>query len=181
MLVNACHKYKIYIPLTGHVELNLKIVKLKYFILSLIATAFLSSYITDSNSINVGDAAPKIIKSDNSSISLKKDKDHRILINFWSPEIPASRILNKEYSNYLKANPVADIEFISICLDSDDYLSAEIIKNDEIISSGTHLLYSDVNNRVFKDYDVEDYPRSFLISADGKINSISPSIIDLSI
>lgn len=155
--------------------------KLKYLFLSLIATAFLSSYIPDNDTLEIGSKAPAIeLTSENPKTGEVTSEGYR-LVSFWSPKNPSSRIANSEYVKYFKNHPDSDIAFISISTDEDDNLSAQVLNHDGVSSLGSHLLYSDVNERLFKDYDVENHPRAFLIGPDGKIKSLSPKIDDLTI
>ena len=153
--------------------------KVKYLILSLIATAFLSSYISDNGSLKVGSTAPEIVLATNQSETQISLKDGYKLISFWDPKDPSSRISNKEYSSFIKSSPEAGIELVSICTDPDDFLAEEISRIDGSHEAGLKLNSTDISERVLKDYDVEKTPRSYLIGPDGKIKMISPEITDL--
>lgn len=97
-------------------------------------------------------------------MTLKDGKDK--VICFWSPKDPMSRINNKQFSERFKEEGV---ELISICIDSDDSLAKAVLDYDGTANYGKHLVYSDVNDRVFKDYGVEEAPATFIVAADGKI------------
>ena len=146
--------------------------KFKYFLFSFIAAAFLSSAIGADKALEVGKNAPKIETIDGTNvvtddISSEKSK----IISFWNPKKPASRIANRELTLKYGNNSQDKIEFISICSDSDEKLMKEVMKIDGV-SSQHNLAYSQIPSRVFKDYDAEQNPRAFLISADGKILNI---------
>ena len=91
------------------------------------------------------------------------------VINFWSPKKPASRIQNSRLSKLYANNP--EIEFISICTDSDEKLMKEVMNIDGVEYSNS-FSYSSVDSRVFKDYGVEENPATFIISPEGKILEI---------
>lgn len=133
--------------------------------------AFLSSAMSFDKTLEVGHKAPKIETIDGINVgydanSAGKNK----LISFWNPKKPASRIANKNLNQKYEGQR-EEMEFISICTDSDSDLMKEVMKMDGI-ESDISLSYSDVSPRVFKDYGVEDEPKAFLISTDGKILSI---------
>ena len=156
--------------------------KLKYLFLTLILAFFLSSAITDNDSLKSGDLAPKITLISEDSPEILNLKDSRItLINFWSPKNPASRISNKQFSEFLRVHPETEIDFITICMDSDTNLAQEVINNDGINNSTINLLRNQVADRVFKDYMVEDNYASYLIDKNGKILEINPDTSGLNI
>lgn len=137
------------------------------------AAIFLSSAISRENNLEIGSKAPEITFQDG-----KKEvaiKGNLKLVNFWNPKNPSSRINNKNFTNYFKNNPESNIEYITICTDSDELLAQEVMKNDGTALFGSHFYQKDINERVLKDYGVESNPRSFLIDADGKIIAINPT------
>lgn len=136
------------------------------------AAAFLMSAMTTDKLPEIGKKAPKIetiegINVVNDANSAGKTK----VINFWSPKDPASRIsnitLSREYGNSRDNN----VEFISICTDKDEKLMQTVIKIDGTDSLNNYS-YSEISPRVFKDYGVENHPRTFVISKDGKIEKM---------
>ena len=143
----------------------------------MIATAFLSSYISNEDNLKVGDKAPEIRFTNNLSECL--EEKNLKLINFWNPKKPSSRIANKTYAEYFRQNNDCDIQFISICTDSDDLLAKELLNYDGIDDCGLHFSYSDVDSRIFKDYNVADNPVAFLISSEGMILDVAPDIANL--
>ena len=139
--------------------------KFKSFLLAVLVTAFLSSYMSRDIELKEGSNAPEIERVAGENITPGDGKEK--LISFWSPKDPASRMANMEYS---KKYSDSDVEFISVCLDSDNLLGEEVLKYDGI--KGTHLAYSDVKERVFKDYGVTDQTAAFKISGNGKVEKV---------
>ena len=138
----------------------------------MIVAVFLSSAITVDNKLEVGKNAPEIETiNGNSVINDEVSEGKTKLISFWSPKKPASRIANKNFSLKYGENSGEDIEFISICTDSDEDLMREVMKIDGINIDKSYS-YSEISSRVFKDYAVEENPRAFMISEEGKIISI---------
>ena len=130
-----------------------------------------------SDKLREGSDAPVIELIDQQGVNLleKNNFGKYRLINFWSPKNPASRISNVEFNRFVKENENSDIEFISICIDKDESLMKEVMKVDGI--QGTeNISFSQLSSRVLKDYDVENSPKSLLISPDGKILKFSPSV-----
>lgn len=143
--------------------------KFKNLFFSIIAAAFLSSAISVDKTNMIGKTAPKIetISGKNVVVDGKPDGKTKI-VSFWSPKQPASRIANKNLSLKYDEKSSENVEFISICTDSDESLMKEVVKIDNL-PEGKVLSYSQISPRVFKDYDVQDSPKAFKISADGKI------------
>ncbi|MCH5222864.1 MAG: redoxin domain-containing protein [Muribaculaceae bacterium] len=140
--------------------------KFKGFILAGILTAFLSSYISTDNKLQEGSTAPTIERISGEKIEMKDGKEK--LISFWSPKDAESRISNRKFSDLYKES---DVEFITICIDSDESLAREVLKCDGIASQ-QQIAYSEVSERVFKDYGVSENPGAFLINGEGKIKRI---------
>lgn len=140
--------------------------KFKFLFIALTALAFLSSAIDSGEKLNEGSKVPEIKTLDGSVINPNDGKMR--LVNFWSPKDPVSRIANKEFSDYFSSHENSDIEFISICTDSDDLLAQEVIRYDGA-ANGRHISYSDLPERIFKDYQVADHPEVFLLDTNGKL------------
>lgn len=144
--------------------------KVKYFILSVIAAVFLSSAIPGNRNLSIGSTAPQIQTLNGNSI-LDINNDKNTIVNFWSPKNPASRILNKKLSdNCSKTN--SDTEFISICVD-DKGLMDEILRIDSV-SGGIHYSSDDINPRSLKDFNTDKFLGAYKISPEGKIISLHP-------
>lgn len=146
--------------------------KLKGLIFSIIVLAFLSSAISVDRTIEVGKEAPKIETVDGTNVAADANtKGKTQVVSFWSPKKPASRIANRNLSRQYGADSNENVEFISICIDSDDDLMREVIKVDGIDSLKNYS-YSQISPKVFKAYDVETTPRAFKISPEGIIMEI---------
>ncbi len=139
--------------------------------------AFLSSSIpVGSHSLNPGEEAPSIVLSSNARINSLKDLDGKyVVVNFWSASDPESRIANNRLGNLAESLPSSKVRFVSICTDSDESLSSEIMKADGIPSSVISLNASDITAEVAEDYQVATGNRSFLIDPFGNLVSVSPS------
>ena len=138
----------------------------------MIAAAFLSSAMSLDKTLEVGKSAPKIETVDGTNVGYDANSEGKTkLISFWNPKKPVSRIANRNISRQYCGNSDEDVEFISICTDSDSDLMKEIMKIDGV-NADKVFSYSDISPRVFKDYGVEENPKAFLISPDGKILSI---------
>lgn len=154
--------------------------KFKYLFLTLIVAFFLSSSIIDDPSLKVGSSAPEIkVLSENTVEKHLVKESKETLVSFWSPKNPSSRIRNRQYLDFLKSHPELEIEFVSICIDRDDFLANEVRRKDGINAGSLHLNYNQVEERIFKDYGVEESPRAFLIGKDGSIKSIAPETREL--
>ena len=144
--------------------------KVKYFILSVIAAVFLSSAIPGNRNLSIGSTAPEIQTLSGNSI-FDNNNQNNIVVNFWSPKNPTSRILNKRLSDrYSQAD--FNTEFISICIDNESLMD-EILRIDSI-SEGKHFASTEINPRSLKDYNAEKTFGAYLISKEGKIISLNP-------
>ena len=138
----------------------------------MIAAAFLTSAMSVDKSLEVGKLAPKIEKIDGTNVGYDANTESKAkLVSFWSPKNPASRIANRNLSQKYGSDSKENIEFISICTDSDKDLMSEVMKIDGV-DSKMAFSSSEISPRVFKDYGVEENPKAFLISKDGKILEI---------
>ena len=138
----------------------------------MIAAAFLSSAMSVDKTLEVGKNAPKIETISGTNVGYDANSEGKTkLISFWNPKKPASRIANRKLSREYGENSNDNIEFISICTDSDKELMNEVMKIDGVNADKAYA-FSDITPRVFKDYGVEEATKAYLISPDGKILSI---------
>lgn len=134
--------------------------------------AFLSSAISFDKTIEVGNKAPKIETIEGINVGVDANSEGKTkLISFWDPKKPVSRISNRNLSLQFGENNDENIEFISICVDSDELLMKEVMKIDGVKTDQSYS-YNQISPRVFKDFDVENNPRAFKISGDGRILEI---------
>ena len=153
-------------------ELKQIIVKVKHLFFSLIAAAFLSSAMSFDKTLEVGSKAPKIEKIDGTNVGYDANSEMKTkVISFWNPKKPSSRIANRNLSRQYGENSSENVEFISICTDSDEALMKEVMKIDGVNPEKVYA-YSEITPRVFKDYAVEEVPKAYKISPEGKIVEI---------
>ena len=137
----------------------------------MIAAAFLTSAMGVEKNPEIGRQAPKIETIEGTNVVDGANSEGKTkVISFWSPKNAASRIANRNLS--LKYGDTAsDIDFISICTDSDEKLMQEVMKIDGI-NEEKNYSYSSIAPRVFKDYRAESNPKAYMVSGDGKILQI---------
>ena len=146
--------------------------KVKHLIFSIIAAAFLTSAMSVDKSLEVGKTAPKIETIEGTNVGNDANSEGKNkLVSFWSPKKPETRIANRNLSRKYGKGSEENIEFITICTDSDRELMSEVMKIDGIEAKNS-FSYSQISPRVFKDYGVEENPKAFLISSEGKILEI---------
>lgn len=146
--------------------------KVKHLIYSIVAAAFLTSAMSVDKSLEVGKTAPKIETVEGTNVGYDANSEGKNkLVSFWTPKKPASRIANRNLSLKYGSDSKENIEFISICTDSDEDLMKQVMKMDGVKADEAYSA-SEISPRVFKDYGVENSPRAFLISKDGKILEI---------
>ena len=143
--------------------------KFKNLCFSIIAAAFLSSAIPAAKAPVVGKVAPKIETIEGTNVVADANSEGKTqVISFWNPKKPASRIANRNLCRLCGENSKENVEIISICTDSDETLMREVMKIDGV-KADKAFVSTQISSRVFKDYDANDNPRAFKISADGKI------------
>ncbi|MDE6578179.1 MAG: peroxiredoxin family protein [Muribaculaceae bacterium] len=149
--------------------------KTKYFFISLVFAAFLSSSIPAGNhSLEIGKEAPALSLS-NKSKSLADAEGKYVIVNFWSADDPDSRMANMKLSKFADSLPQSKVKFIGICTDADSSLSNEIMKADGIPFSAISLDASDITSQTAEDFQIATGNRSFLIDPFGNLVSVSPS------
>ena len=146
--------------------------KVKHLFISIIVAAFLSSAVSIDKTIAVGKNAPKIETIDGTNVGNDANFQNKTkVVSFWNPKNASSRIANRNLSRQYDGNSNYDIEFISICTDSDEALMNEVVKIDGL-NKANNYAYSEISPRVFKDFNVEENPKAFKISSEGKILEI---------
>lgn len=129
-----------------------------------------------SHSLKVGDEAPLLtLSSPQKAGSLDSTKGKYVIVNFWSPTDPISRINNKRLADLTDSLPSSQVKFVSICTDNDTSLETEITKADGISENAILLSANDISPEVFDDYQTSTGCRSFLIDPFGNLKAISPS------
>ena len=138
----------------------------------MIAAAFLMSAIDSDKTLKVGKNAPKIETIEGTNVVKDANSEGKTkVVSFWNPKKPASRIANKNLSIQYGSENAENVDFISICTDSNESLMNEVMKMDGVNIENNYS-YSQISPRVFKDYGVEENPVAYMISADGKISKI---------
>lgn len=138
----------------------------------MIAVAFLSSAIQEDKNLSVGKNAPLIETVEGENVGKITDTDKKMkMISFWNPKNASSRISNRNLSQQYGKNSESNIEFVSICVDSDIPLMNEVLKVDGLETINNYS-YSEFSPRVFKDYGAIENPKAYLISSEGKILEI---------
>ena len=165
--------------MTVIVKLNQFVVKTRFLFFSIILAAFLSSAMPfGSHSLKIGAEAPSITFSTETQSQLKLE-NAPTLINFWSIYNPQSRIDNNRLANAIAGMHDSKINFVSICIDTDETLHKEIILQDKIDDKGFFFNRNDINEEVFKDYQTSTGLRSFLLNDSGELLAINPSENDI--
>lgn len=133
-----------------------------------------------SHSLQEGDEAPLLIlskESKNPHIETLKGK--YVVVNFWNPSDPESRIHNRRLADLAATLPSSQIKFVSICTDPDNTLQKEIMAIDYLPQSILSLSATDFAPEVLDDYQTDSGCRSFLIDPFGNLQKISPTEEDI--
>lgn len=136
------------------------------------AIAFLSSAISRGNRLEIGSKAPKIETIEGTNVVDDANSQGKTkVISFWSPKNPSSRIANSQLAQKYNGPEHQDVEFISICTDTDTQLANEVMKIDALQGVESYG-YSEISPRVFKDYGADKALRAFKITPEGIISQI---------
>ena len=135
----------------------------------MVVAFFLSSAMFEDKSLTAGSTAPVIETTEGLIVGDDENShDKTIIINFWNPKNPSSRIVNRELSSLYGNGKDENYRFISICTDPDETLMNEVMRIDGI-NPDNNFSYSKISPRVFKDYGVENASATYKISSDSKI------------
>ncbi|MCH5240105.1 MAG: hypothetical protein J1F38_07770 [Muribaculaceae bacterium] len=145
--------------------------KVKHLFFSVIAAAFLTSAIGSHKTLEVGSKAPKIETIDGANVVADATSEGKVkIVSFWSPKKPASRITNKTLHAKYAAEP-ENVDLISICLDSDENLMREVMKQDGIEDMECYSV-NNIARHSLKDYQADKDPKAYIIGADGRIEKM---------
>lgn len=139
------------------------------FALTFSAITFLSSALpSTTHSLEIGKEAPSFSLAVASTDSLDSLKEEYTLINFWSASDIESRLKNRRLAGMTSENG-DPVRMISVCLDDDAQLAAEIAAHDGFINN---LMRSDIPESVLSDYQTSTGCRAFLINPYGILEKI---------
>lgn len=134
-----------------------------------------------SHSLQIGEEAPLLTLSSTTKASgLDALKGKYIVLNFWSATDAESRIANKRLADLTSTLPSPQIQFVSVCTDSDTALQSEIMSIDSVAENLYSLSANDFTPEVLDDYQTGTGCRSFLIDPFGNLKAISPSEAEIS-
>lgn len=128
-----------------------------------------------SHSLDIGKTAPSLTFASGTSLdTIPETEGKYIIINFWSSDDPASRILNRRISDIHSSLSSSKVTFISVCMDNDDSLSKEIAAADKISERTISISVKDLSPQVTEDFQTASGNRSFIIDPFGNLADISP-------
>lgn len=144
----------------------------KYLLFSIVVAAFLTSAIGTDKRPEIGKTAPKIEMIDGTNLdSVMNLSGETKIISFWNPKNPSSRITNNELRRKYSSGNNEEVVFISICTDDDESLMKEVMKIDGL-DANNNFSFSEISPRVFKDYDVLEAPKAYIIGSDGTVKDV---------
>lgn len=128
----------------------------------------LTSAVSESNvPLEVGIHAPEltVANPDGSSLNLADLKGENVIVNFWSVRDAESRISNIRLANDAERSGA---KFISLCVDSDRALAAEVLKADRIPSESSFF----ANEKIKEDFLLDSGVRTVKIDPYGIVAAI---------
>lgn len=110
----------------------------------------------------------ELVNHDKNSELVKLTEDKAIVLNFWNPEDPQSRIRNKMIHDLMEENNEEFI-FLSVCTSNDNKMETAIMKTDDMAVSDNVIFYSlpDVSPQFLKNYKIEKGNMTFIIDSKG--------------
>lgn len=129
-----------------------------------------------SHSLEIGKEAPALTLSSHSRLNDLSDLDGKyVVINFWNPNDPVSRINNRRLSDITSNLNSSKVKFVSICTGENDVLANEIMKVDNVSDKTISLSAKDFTPQITEDFQINTGNRSFMIDPFGNLVSISPT------
>lgn len=153
--------------------------KTKFLLISLIFTFFLTSFIPGiSSRLQTGEPAPQINLTEQPELA-EKFTNKNLVLHFWSPDDPASRIDNRLLAAIVSALDNEDVRFVSVCTSDNEILASEILKNDNMEEDAIYLFSSDVSDDTFRSFKTDYGHKTYLISSEGIIEGIGESAAEI--
>lgn len=129
-----------------------------------------------SHSLEIGKEAPALTLSSDSRLKDLSFLDGKfVVINFWNPDDPQSRLNNRHLADIISGLDPSKVEFISICTGENELLMNEILKVDNILDKTVSLSAKDITPQVNEDFQLNSGNRSFIIDPFGNLVSVCPS------
>lgn len=129
-----------------------------------------------SHSLEIGKEAPSLTLSSDSRLNNLSDLDGKyVVINFWNPNDPTSRINNRRLADITSNLNSSKVKFVSVCTGENEALANEIMKVDNISDKTLSLSVKDFTPQVAEDFQINTGNRSFMIDPFGNLVSISPT------
>lgn len=117
--------------------------------------------------------------------NLSHQKNTILLIDFWGSWCGPCRIENKQlkklWDKWQKRNKRTDIEFqiLSLAIEKDSMSWLKAVKKDSLVWPYHIGLMERFNSPLAKLYGIKEIPTKYLISSEGIIISVNPSVEDI--
>lgn len=125
--------------------------------------------------------APRlVVENDYGTLSTEKPRGNYIILNFWNPGDAKSRINNKQLASAADNGEINKVSYAGIYSGDDDSLAKSTIKSDGLNPEHQYMLSQapDTDN-IFSDYSLSTGNHTFLISPDGRVVAINPSLEEI--
>lgn len=103
------------------------------------------------------------------------DAGSYIILNFWNPNDPVSRVTNARMAKIASSNS-GRLKFVSICTAEESSLSNEILKLDGISGDGVFLNSEEISDDMVKVFQTSKGLRHFLLDSKGNLLAVSPDL-----
>lgn len=128
----------------------------------------------------IGEPAPPLVLSrPDTTLVLRDAPGKYVLLNFWSSTDALSRQLINRYTAWLRANPDADLDLVSVNFDSSPRMFGEIVRRDGLMPATQFHVAGDTARVVASAYGLRNAYGSLLIGPDGKIVAHNPDEVTL--
>ena len=136
-------------------------------------TLFTSAYYSAPADSRIGYKAPSLVLGDkNNDLSpLQQHRGEKVLLSFWSSDVPESRLVNLNYDRMLRDNGLVHV---SVNLDRSESVFNTVVALDNLDRSAQFHSSPEVRESIIKSWRLEEGYHSFLLDGDGKILAIDP-------
>ena len=134
-----------------------------------------SAYYTAPADSRIGFKAPSLVLDNNNGLSpLKQHQGNYVLLTFWSSADVESRLQNKHFDNLSRLDN-APFTHVSVNMDRSMNVFKAIVKIDKLDQSAQFGTSRDAQEKIIKNWRLDEGYHSFLLDGEGKIIAVDPT------
>lgn len=152
------------------------------YAIALAAVMMAMTSATDQNVVGIdkGAYAPQLsVSNHDHSITLDQYRGQYVVLTFWSSADAASRAQCVNYDSWISQNKHVGVSHVSVNFDSNSQLFAEIASLDGLDTKMQFNVHGQQAKEIMRDFHLADGYGSLLISPEGRVCEINPTISQL--